>query len=78
MEGVAKVGAGERHSKRETETGLVELVHRDDHERSGLGLLPASCWIGIGPVHVALMGLRLYHSGAGAWKPDSISSLSAR
>lgn len=78
MEGVAKVGSGERHSKREAETGLAELVDRDNFEGAGLGLLPASRWIGVGPVHVALVGLRLYHSGAGASKPDSISSLSAR
>ena len=81
--GIAKCRAlpksvGERHGEGEAKARLVELVDRDDHEGPGLGLLPASRWIGVGPVDVALPGLRLYHSGVGASKLDSSSSLSAR
>lgn len=78
MERIAKVGSSERDCEREIETGLVQLVDRDDHEGTGLGLLSSSRRVGVGPVDVALVGLWPYHSGAGASKPDSISSLSAR
>jgi hypothetical protein len=43
-----------------------------------VALLPAFGLIGVRPVDVPLARLRLYHSGAGASKPDSSPSLSAR
>jgi hypothetical protein len=57
---------------------LVQLIDRNDHEGAGLCLLPPAGWVGVGPVDIALARLRLYHSGAGASKLDSSSSLSAR
>ena len=78
MQSTTEVGARERNSEGKSEARLIQLVNRDDHEGAGLGLLPASCRFGVSPVNVALLGLRLYHSGADASKPDSSSSLSAR
>lgn len=78
VQGIAEVGSGERHGEGEIEARLVQLIDRDDHEGAGLCLLPASRRVGVRPVDVALPGLLPYHSGVGASKPDSISSLSAR
>lgn len=78
VQGVAEVGSGERDGEGEIEARLVQLIDRDDHKGAGLCLLPASRRVGVCPVDVALLGLLLYHSGIGASKPDSISSLSAR
>lgn len=78
MQSAAEVGSRKGHSKGEAETRLVQLIDRDDHERTSLCLLPASSRVGVCPVDVALLGLRLYHSGAGASKPDSTSSLSTQ
>ena len=78
MQSVAEIGSRERHAERKAETRLIELVDRDNYEGAGLGLLPASSWFGIRPIDIALLRLRLYHSGAGASKPDSSSSLSTR
>jgi hypothetical protein len=78
MQGTAEVGSRERNPKREAKTRLVQLVNRDNHEGTGLGLLPAPRRVGVCPVDVTLLGLRLYHAGVGASKPDSISPVSAR
>jgi hypothetical protein len=78
MQGTAEVGSSEWHPKGEAKTRLVQLVDRDNHEGTGLGLLPTPRRVGVCPVDITLLGLRLYHSGVGASKPDSISSLSAR
>lgn len=78
MESIAEIGSRERHGKGEAEIRLVQLIDRDDHEGAGLGLLPAPRRVGVCPVDITLLGLRLYHSGVGASKLDSISSLSAR
>ena len=78
MQVATEVGSGEGHSEGKAEARLVQLVDRNDHEGSGLGLLPASRRIGVRPVDITLLGLRLYHSGADASNPDSISSLSVR
>lgn len=78
MERTIEIGARERNGKGEAEARLVQLVDRNDHEGTGLGLLSASRRIRVCPVNVSLLGLWLYHSGAGASKPDPISALSAR
>lgn len=78
MQGAAEVCSSERHGKGEAKVRLIEVIDRNDHEGTGLGLFPPPGRIGVGPVDIALVGLWLYHSGAGASKPDAISSLSAR
>lgn len=78
MEGAAEIGAGERNGKRKAKTRLVQLIDRDNRERSRLCLPFAPRRIGIGPVDVPLLGRRGYHSGVEASKADSISRLSAR
>lgn len=78
MESVAKIGPSEWDNKREAKTRLVQLVNRNDDEGTRLRLLPPPGRFGICPVDVALLGLRLYHSGVDVSKPDSSSSLLAR
>jgi hypothetical protein len=78
VQGVAEIGSRERYGEGDVEARLVQLIDRNDHEGAGLCLLPPAGWVGVGPVDIALARLRLYHSGAGASKLDSSSSLSAR
>jgi hypothetical protein len=53
VQGVAEVGSRERYGEGEVEARLVQLVDRDDHEGTGLGLLPALRRIGVRPVDPA-------------------------
>jgi len=78
MESAAEIGSGEGNSEREAETRPVQLVDRDDRERPRLSLLSPPSGIGVGPVHVTLLGPGSYHSGVDASKADSISAVSAR
>jgi hypothetical protein len=78
MEGAAEIGARERNGKRKAKARLVQLIDRDNRERSRLCLLFALRRIGVGPVDVPLLGRRDYHSGVKASKAHSISRLSAR
>jgi len=78
MQRIAELGAGERHGEREAEPRLVQLIDRNDHERTSFGLLTAPRWVRIGPVDITLVGTSVYHSGAGPSKADPIPWLSAR
>jgi hypothetical protein len=78
VKGATEIGASERHSEGQAETRLVQLIDGDDREWSRLRLLCTPRWIGVSPVHIALLGPGAYHSGVEASKEDSISRLSAR
>ncbi len=78
MEGTAEIGAREWHGEGKTQARLVQLIDRDDYERSGLCLPGSAGRVGIGPVNLALLRTGGYHSGVGASNAVSISALSAR
>jgi hypothetical protein len=78
VKGSVEIGAGERNGERQAEACLVQLIDGDDGERSWLGLLGSPRWVGVGPIHLTLLGAGVYHSGVAGSKADSISRLSAR
>lgn len=78
MKGTVEIGARQRHGERKTQARLVQLIDRDDHERSRLRLLGPTRRIGVGPIDLTLLRAGVYHSGVGASKEVSISALSAR
>jgi len=55
---VREVRLRERDDKRDPKARAVELIDRDDHERSGLRLLGSTSRIGIRPHDIALPYLR--------------------
>ncbi len=77
VEGAAEIGSGKRNSERQSKARLIQLINRNYCERSWLGLLPPTRGIGVGPIHITLLGSGVYHSGVEASNADSISRLSA-